>query len=126
MHPASSTDPGRSASSRLQSRSSLNITTLTVRRSRLCPLRLPGSHHTNECFCHIFPWSRLATYSLRRPPRRKREHMNTLRQLRNFWIPVVVTVVMACSSNAFAKTGYKIADLGTLDDDNFGMVMGLN
>ena len=52
--------------------------------------------------------------------------MNTLRQLRNFWIPVVATIVLACSSNAFAKTSYKIADLGTLDDDNFGMVMGLN
>jgi probable HAF family extracellular repeat protein len=52
--------------------------------------------------------------------------MNTLRQLRNFWIPVAATIVLACSSNAFAKTSYKVADLGTLDDDNFGMVMGLN
>ena len=52
--------------------------------------------------------------------------MDTLSQLRNFWIPVVATIVLACSSNAFAKTGYKVADLGTLDDDNFGMVMGLN
>ena len=52
--------------------------------------------------------------------------MNTLRKLRNFWIPVATTIVLACSSNALAKTGYKISDLGTLDDDNFGMVMGLN
>jgi uncharacterized membrane protein len=52
--------------------------------------------------------------------------MNTPRQLRNFRIPVVATLVMTCSSNVFAKTGYKVADLGTLDDDNFGMVMGLN
>jgi len=52
--------------------------------------------------------------------------MNTLRQWRNFGIPVVATIVMACSGNAFAKTGYKVADLGSLDDDNFGMVMGLN
>ena len=52
--------------------------------------------------------------------------MNTLRQLRNYSIPVVATIVLACSSNAFAKTSYKVADLGTLEDDNFGMVMGLN
>ena len=52
--------------------------------------------------------------------------MNTLRQLRNFWIPVIATIVLACSSNAFAQTSYKVADQGTLGDDNFGMVMGLN
>jgi probable HAF family extracellular repeat protein len=52
--------------------------------------------------------------------------MNTLRQLRNFWILWVATIVLACSSNAFAQTSYKIADQGTLGDDNFGMVMGLN
>ena len=53
--------------------------------------------------------------------------MNTPRQLRNSWIPVVATIVLACSSNAFAQTSYKVADQGTLDDDNnFSMVMGLN
>ena len=53
--------------------------------------------------------------------------MNTLRQLRNFWIPAVVTIVLACSSNAFAQTSYKIADQGALNNtNNFGMVMGLN
>ena len=52
--------------------------------------------------------------------------MNTLRQLRNFWILWVATIVLACSSNALAQTSYKIADQGTLGDDNFGMVMGLN
>lgn len=52
--------------------------------------------------------------------------MNTPRQLRNFWIPAVATIVLACSSNAFAQRSYKVADQGTLDDDNFGMVMGLN
>jgi probable HAF family extracellular repeat protein len=52
--------------------------------------------------------------------------MNTLRQLRIFRIPVAATFVLACSSNAFAQTSYKIADQGTLEDDNFGMVMGLN
>ena len=38
----------------------------------------------------------------------------------------VATLVLACSSNAFAQTSYKIADQGTLGNDNFGMVMGLN
>jgi probable HAF family extracellular repeat protein len=53
--------------------------------------------------------------------------MNTLRQLRNFWIPAVATIVLACSSNAFAQTSYKIADLGVnKTSDNFNMVMGLN
>jgi probable HAF family extracellular repeat protein len=53
--------------------------------------------------------------------------MNTLRQLRNFWIPAVATIVLACSSNAFAQTSYKLADQGTLyNANNFGMVMGLN
>jgi probable HAF family extracellular repeat protein len=39
---------------------------------------------------------------------------------------VVATIVLACSSNAFAQTSYQVADQGTLGDDNFGMVMGLN
>ena len=30
--------------------------------------------------------------------------MNTLRQLRNFWIPGVTTIVLACSSNAIRST----------------------
>ena len=52
--------------------------------------------------------------------------MNKLRQFRNFLLPCVTTIVLACSSNAFAQTSYKIADQGTLGNDNFGMVMGLN
>src|SRR5215472_6512608 len=52
--------------------------------------------------------------------------MNTLRQLRNSSILWAATIVLACSSNAFAQTSYKVADQGTLGDDNFGMVMGLN
>ena len=52
--------------------------------------------------------------------------MNTLRQLRNFWMALLTTIVLACSSNALAQASYKIADQGTLGDDNFGMVMGLN
>src|SRR5438045_756300 len=49
-----------------------------------------------------------------------------LRHLRNFWIPSITTIVIACFSNAYAQTSYKVADQGTLGDDNFGMVMGLN
>jgi probable HAF family extracellular repeat protein len=52
--------------------------------------------------------------------------MSTLRQIRNFWLPWVTTIALACSSNAVAQTSYKVTDQGTLGDDNFGMVMGLN
>ncbi len=53
--------------------------------------------------------------------------MNTLRQLRNFWIPCVTTIVLACASTAFAQQSYKITDLGVNNrNDNFSMVMGLN
>jgi probable HAF family extracellular repeat protein len=53
--------------------------------------------------------------------------MKTLSQLRNFWILWVATIVLACSSNAFAQQSYKITDLGTnKSSDNFSMVMGLN
>ena len=47
--------------------------------------------------------------------------------MRNFWIPSVTTIVLACFSDAFAQTSYKIADLGINNStDNFSMVMGLN
>jgi probable HAF family extracellular repeat protein len=53
--------------------------------------------------------------------------MNMLRQLRNFWVLWAATIVLACSSNAFAQTSYKITDLGVnKNTDNFNMVMGLN
>ena len=53
--------------------------------------------------------------------------MGTLRQLRNFWMPWVTTLVVACSSSAFAQKSYKITDLGlNHSTDNFSMVMGLN
>ena len=53
--------------------------------------------------------------------------MNTLRQLRKFWIPWVTTIVLACFSDAVAQTSYKITDLGTNNSkDNFSMAMGLN
>ena len=53
--------------------------------------------------------------------------MSTLRQLRNFWIPWVATMVLACFSDAVAQVSYKITDLGTNHgSDNFSMAMGLN
>ena len=52
--------------------------------------------------------------------------MNTLRQLRNFWIPWVTTIVLACFSNAVAQARYKVQDLGVQHPDNLGMPMGLN
>ena len=53
--------------------------------------------------------------------------MRMIKQLRNFWIPCVTTIVLACSSNVFAQRSYKITDLGVNKrTDNFNMVMGLN
>jgi probable HAF family extracellular repeat protein len=53
--------------------------------------------------------------------------MSTLRKLRNFWIPWVATMVLACFSAAVAQVSYKITDLGTnKSTDNFSMAMGLN
>ena len=52
--------------------------------------------------------------------------MNTLRQLRNFWIPWIATIVLACFSNAVAQASYKVQDLGVQHPDNLGMAMGLN
>jgi probable HAF family extracellular repeat protein len=54
--------------------------------------------------------------------------MNTLRQLRNFWIPwVTTTIVLACFSDAVAQTSYKVTDLGVpLNDGNLGCAMALN
>ncbi len=53
--------------------------------------------------------------------------METLRWLRNFWMPAVATLVLGCFSNAVAQTSYKITDLGINNSkDNFSMAMGLN
>jgi probable HAF family extracellular repeat protein len=52
--------------------------------------------------------------------------MSTLRQLRNFWILWVTTIVLACFSNAVAQASYKVQDLGVQHPDNLGMAMGLN
>ncbi|HEV2731634.1 MAG TPA: hypothetical protein VGV15_16505, partial [Terriglobales bacterium] len=49
------------------------------------------------------------------------------KQLRNFWVPCVATIVVACLGHAVAQTSYKITDLGTNSSkDNFSMAMGLN
>jgi probable HAF family extracellular repeat protein len=52
--------------------------------------------------------------------------MSTLRQLRNFWIPWVTTIVLACFSDAVAQVGYTVTDLGDLGNGNLGCAMGLN
>jgi uncharacterized membrane protein len=52
--------------------------------------------------------------------------MNTLKHLRNLWIPAVMTIVLACFSNAVAQASYKVQDLGVQHPDNLGMAMGLN
>jgi probable HAF family extracellular repeat protein len=52
--------------------------------------------------------------------------MTTLRRLRNFWIPCVTTLFLACFSNAGAQVHYRVQDLGVQHPDNFGMAMGLN
>lgn len=53
--------------------------------------------------------------------------MNMLRQLDQFCMPCVTTIVLACATNAFAQQSYKIFDLGVnKTTDNFNMVMGLN
>src|ERR1700734_1792492 len=52
--------------------------------------------------------------------------MITLRQLRNFWILGVMTIVLACFSNAVAQASYKVQDLGVQHPDDLGMAMGLN
>jgi len=52
--------------------------------------------------------------------------MRTLRQLRNFWMLWVATMVLVCFSNAAAQTKYKVQDLSVQRPDNLGMVMGLN
>ena len=52
--------------------------------------------------------------------------MSTLRQLRNFWILWVTTIVLACFSNAVAQASYKVQDLGVQHPDNLGMAMALN
>ena len=49
-----------------------------------------------------------------------------LRQLRNFWILLVTTIVLACFSDAVAQGSYRVTDLGDLGNGNLGCAMGLN
>jgi len=49
-----------------------------------------------------------------------------LRRLRDFWIPWVTTIVLACFSDAVAQVSYKVTDLGVLPGDNMGCAMALN
>jgi len=45
--------------------------------------------------------------------------------LRKFWLPWVTTIILACASDAVAQAGYKVADLGTLGNDNMSCAMTL-
>ncbi len=51
---------------------------------------------------------------------------NPSKPLRNFWIPCLATIILACFSNAAAQATYTVQDLGVRNPDNLGMVMGLN
>jgi probable HAF family extracellular repeat protein len=52
--------------------------------------------------------------------------MITLRQLRNFWILWVTTILLACFSDAVAQVSYKVTDLGTMNNGNLGCAMNVN
>jgi hypothetical protein len=52
--------------------------------------------------------------------------MSTLRQLGNSWMLWVMTMILACFSNAVAQGSYTVTDLGRLHDWNMGCAMGLN
>lgn len=52
--------------------------------------------------------------------------MIALRRLRNFWIPWVTTMVLACFGNAVAQSHYQVTDLGSLRNDQYSMVMSVN
>jgi probable HAF family extracellular repeat protein len=52
--------------------------------------------------------------------------MNTLRQLRNNWMPWVATMVLVCFGNAFSQVSYKVTDLGALGNDNLSCAMSIN
>ena len=52
--------------------------------------------------------------------------MSTFRQIRNFWLPWVPSILLAWASDAGAQTSYKVTDLGTLGNDNMSCAMTLN
>jgi uncharacterized membrane protein len=58
---------------------------------------------------------------------RKRRDMSTFRRLRNFWIPLATTIVLACFCDAVGQTSYTVTDLGLLSpNDNLSCAMALN
>jgi probable HAF family extracellular repeat protein len=46
--------------------------------------------------------------------------------MRNFRIPCVTTIVLACFSNAFAQTTYRVTDLGREEGQNAACAMSVN
>jgi probable HAF family extracellular repeat protein len=52
--------------------------------------------------------------------------MNTLRQLRSFWIPSLTAIALVGFNDAVAQTSYEVTDLGTLEAGFFGCSMGVN
>jgi len=52
--------------------------------------------------------------------------MRTFRHLRNFWAPWLITIVLACFSNAVAQASYKVTDLGAEGTANLGCAMSVN
>jgi probable HAF family extracellular repeat protein len=52
--------------------------------------------------------------------------MSAVKRLRNFWIPWVTTLVLACFSNAVAQVSYRVTDLGSEGNDNLGCAMSVN
>ena len=48
------------------------------------------------------------------------------RQLGNFWILQVTSIVLACFSNAVAQTSYKVTDLGRGESENEACAMSVN
>ena len=48
------------------------------------------------------------------------------RRLRNFWIPCVTTMILACFSHAAAQASYKVTDLGAEGNDILGCAMSVN
>jgi probable HAF family extracellular repeat protein len=52
--------------------------------------------------------------------------MRTRRQLRDFWMLWVATMVLACFSDAVAQVSYTVTDLGDLNGGNLGCAMAVN
>ena len=46
--------------------------------------------------------------------------------MRNFWMPCVATIVLACFSNAGAQVRYTVTDLGRQEGENAACAMSVN